>query len=72
MTLPVSAPLDAYVEATNNQHAEALVGLFAEDAVVHDEGHEYRGLEGVRAWRAKSEQGYTYTLEPSHVAASPS
>ena len=67
MTVSVPTPLDAYIEATNNQDAEALVGLFAEDAVVHDEGQEYRGLEGVRAWRAKSEQGYSYTVEPKSV-----
>ena len=67
MTLPVPAPLDSYVEATNTQDAETLVGLFAEDAVVRDEGKEYRGLDGVRAWRAKSEQGYTYTVEPKRV-----
>lgn len=68
MTFRVPAPLDTYVEATNNQDAETLVALFAEDAVVRDEGQEYRGLDGVRAWRAKTEQAYTYTVEPKSVA----
>jgi ketosteroid isomerase-like protein len=67
MTVSVPAPLDAYIEATNNRDAEMLVGLFGEDAVVRDEGQEYRGLEGVHAWRAKSQQSYTYTVEPKSV-----
>lgn len=64
MTIPLPAPLDSYVEAGNDQDAERLMSLFADDAVIHDEGKEFRGLEGVRAWRAKSEQAYTFTIEP--------
>jgi ketosteroid isomerase-like protein len=64
MTIPLPAPLDSYVEASNDQDAERLMSLFADDAVINDEGKEFRGLEGVRAWRAQGEQAYTCTVEP--------
>lgn len=64
MTLTLPSPIDAYVAASNRSDSEALVALFSDDAVVHDEGREYRGVDGVREWRAKSENAYTFTIEP--------
>ena len=68
MTITLTSPLDAYVAASNGDDTDRLAGLFTDDAVIHDEGQEYHGREGVRAWLAKSEKAYTFTMEPQEVA----
>ncbi|MBJ7472379.1 MAG: nuclear transport factor 2 family protein [Solirubrobacteraceae bacterium] len=68
--MPVSLPhpIDAYVAASNSRDAATLASLFAQDAIVHDEGHEYHGPEGVLAWRARVDQAFTVTIEPLTIS----
>jgi len=42
-------PIAGFFEAHNSGRTENLLDLFADDAVVADESHEYRG-EAIRAW----------------------
>lgn len=55
-----------YFELAAAPDTEAYFALFAEDAVVEDEGKEYVGIEAVRAWRTEVPLvQYTITdLEP--------
>jgi hypothetical protein len=43
------APMAGFFQAHNSGRTENLLDLFAADAAVADESHEYRG-EAIRAW----------------------
>ena len=60
-TLPASAA--AYIQATNNHDAGAFIALFADSAVVNDNGREFRGLEAIKAWSAREIIAAEVTLE---------
>ncbi|MEV6712771.1 nuclear transport factor 2 family protein [Lentzea sp. NPDC051208] len=45
--------IERYFELAPSQDTEAYFALFADDAVVEDEGEEHVGIEAVRAWRAE-------------------
>ncbi|MDB4967562.1 MAG: hypothetical protein JWN44_3251 [Myxococcales bacterium] len=49
----VPEPLATYVRATNGGQLEALVGTFADDAVVNDELREYWHKPVIAAWAAR-------------------
>ena len=40
-----------YFERDGDRDSESIVGLFAEDATVIDEGEERHGTAGIRAWQ---------------------
>ncbi|MFY1668690.1 nuclear transport factor 2 family protein [Plantactinospora sp. WMMB334] len=53
MTSTTSTPeiIRRYFEYASRPDAEAYFGLFADDAVVEDEGKVYRGIAEIRRWR---------------------
>ena len=52
-----------YVAHQAARDFDALVELFADDAVVVDEGKTWRGKEQIRAWREGVASVYQYTTE---------
>ncbi len=58
-----------YFERDRDRDIESIVGLFAEDATVIDEGEERRGLTEIRAWQTGAASEYTYTTEITGVEA---
>jgi hypothetical protein len=56
-------PIANYLSADGGDNA-AYSRCFAEDAVVRDEGHIYRGLAAITQWKADSKKKYQYTIEP--------
>ena len=40
-----------YFQADARRDIDAVVALFADDAVVVDEGETWRGIDEIRAWR---------------------
>jgi hypothetical protein len=56
-----------YFELDASRDVEAILSLFLEDAVVHDERREWRGRGEIREWRLgpASKYEYTTTLESS-------
>jgi len=59
--------LDAYFEAKNRKDIEAALIPFADDAVVQDESHTYRGRAAIRAWMEETRAKYDDTAEPTGV-----
>ena len=67
--------IDAYIRAANSRDADRFGSLFSEDAIVHGEGQEYRGI--VATWHRSTSPGGTrdtaiathlpkpYTVEPA-------
>ena len=55
--------ISEYLAASDRGDAEAIVRCFAEDAVVVDEGQEWRGTAPIRRWRATVATAYQYTVQ---------
>jgi hypothetical protein len=52
MSVRLPPPIDLYVRIENSGDIDALLECFAPDATVRDEGHTYKGLPAIRAWKA--------------------
>ncbi len=67
MTIDLPGPIDAYFKGLNAQDFDATLAPFAEDAVVKDEGEEYRGRVAIRAWIEDVARKYGVTVEVETV-----
>ena len=63
--MAISAPdvITRYFAAQSARDFETLLTLFADDAVVVDEGQTRRGATEIRAWRENVAAVYEYTTE---------
>ena len=62
------APVAGYLAAERAKDAAALASCFAEDAVVHDEGKDHRGVDAIRSWKAEADAKYDFVVEPLDAA----
>lgn len=60
-TLPPLA--EAYVLSTNNRNPAGFIGLFADDAVVDDNGRKIHGLDAIKEWSDREIFGAQVTIE---------
>jgi len=67
MSTTLSQPIAAYIQAANAHDTSALLGTLTTDAVVTDEGREYRGHEEIKQWSHRSIQEYQATLDVTEV-----
>ena len=70
--MPSSAPdvIARYFTAQAARDFDTLLTLFADDAVVIDEGRTRRGASEIRAWRENVATAYEYTTELRGVTPS--
>ena len=61
--------ISGYLAASDRGDAEAIVRCFAEDAVVVDEGQEWRGTAAIRRWRETVATAYDYTVQVTGAEA---
>ncbi len=61
-------PIEAYFRAQNAHDIDAMSATFDENAIVNDEGQEYRGLSAIRAWTKEVTHKYHSRVEPQGVA----
>lgn len=54
----------AYFAADSSSDTDAVATMFATDAVVRDENHQYEGIEAIRVWRATARAKYNHVSEP--------
>jgi hypothetical protein len=64
MSPKLPTPVAAYLTAERAKDTDMLVLCFADDALVHDEGRDYRGLDAIRAWKREADAKYQYVMEP--------
>jgi ketosteroid isomerase-like protein len=64
MTPELPRPVAAYLAADRAGDTATLAGYFADDALVFDEEHSYRGLDAIRAWKQDVQAKYRYVMEP--------
>ena len=69
--MAISTPdvITRYFAAQSARDFDTLVSLFADDAVVIDEGQTKRGTNAIRAWRENVASVYEYTTELVGVEA---
>jgi hypothetical protein len=63
----MSAPVAAYVEATNSFDLERLLELFADDALVNDQLRDYWGKVAIREWAERDILGQSLTMDVTTV-----
>ncbi|WP_157802361.1 nuclear transport factor 2 family protein [Diaminobutyricimonas aerilata] len=56
------AAVEGFVDAWQGREADRVEGLFAQHAVVSDQGETHRGRDEIRAWIQKEIDLYTTTL----------
>lgn len=66
MNLP--APIARYFAAQKAWDVEAQTQCFTEDALVHDEDEDHRGLDAIREWKAAVQAKFRYECEPLTAA----
>jgi|SRR5579864_2956366 len=64
MPLDLPKPIVTYLDAVRKGDADLFDLCFANDANVHDENRDYRGLDAIKAWKREAEAKYQYTAEP--------
>lgn len=50
MIKKIEQPIKTYFTSTSDSDKRAFLSIFAEDAVVIDEGQEYKGLTKIMEW----------------------
>lgn len=71
MTLTLPQPIALYITAQNAFQVEELVQQFAEDAVVLDEGHTYKGAKAIADWNHATNEKYHTQMTPVEGHATP-
>ena len=61
--------ISEYLAASDRGDAEAVVRCFAQDAVVVDEGRQWRGTVPIRRWHATVATAYQYTVQVTAAKA---
>jgi len=67
MSIRLPRAIDLYVKAENSGDVEALSECFAPDATVRDEGHTYKGLAAIKAWKAQTKKKYNHSVTPLEI-----
>jgi hypothetical protein len=70
MTLDLPGPVAAYVAADKAKDLELVARCLADDALVHDEERDYRGIDAIKAWKQQADAKYQYVMEPLDASVS--
>jgi hypothetical protein len=60
-------PIAALVAATNAHDTAAFLATFTDDAVLTDDGHDYRGAAAIKEWSDRQYIGKQVTLDVTGV-----
>ena len=62
--LHITKPIADFIKAINEHNTDAFLAVFTEEAVITDEGHEYRGIAAIKEWNDEKNIGAKITLSP--------
>jgi hypothetical protein len=65
MSINLPAPVQGYIDAGNAGDGDALIGRFADDALVNDARREFWGKDAIRAWLDREIIGDKVTMDPT-------
>jgi alkylated DNA nucleotide flippase Atl1 len=69
MSTPLPDVISRYFQLDAARDVDAIVGLFADDATVVDEGATRHGAAAIRNWRTGTASTYTYTTDVTGAEA---
>jgi ketosteroid isomerase-like protein len=67
MPEPAGDVVSRYFDVDASRDVEAILSLFRDDAVVIDEGCEWRGSDEIRRWRLGPVSKYEYTTTVERI-----
>jgi len=70
MSLTLPKAVANYLAAVEAKDTDMLALCFADDALVHDEGRDYRGLDAIRSWVQETQTKYKYVMKPLNASVS--
>ncbi len=70
MSLTLPKTVANYLAAVEAKDADMLALCFADDALVHDEGRDYRGLDAIKSWMQETQTKYKYVMKPLDASVS--
>ena len=56
MTIKLPPIIQKYVAVSNQHDVKSILACFSDDAVVRDEGKEFRGKEMIEGWIVKTRE----------------
>ena len=68
MSTTLPTPIAAYLEAKKDYDTDALLATLSDDAVITDEGTEYRGEAAIRAWNDRASKAVKATYDVADAA----
>jgi len=63
-------PVVNYLAAVKGQDTGMFALCFTDDARVHDEGRDYKGLDAITAWKKETQTKYKYVIDPLDASVS--
>ena len=70
MLAQLPQPVVNYLAAVTAKDTEMFARCFSDDARVHDEGRDYKGLDAITAWMKETQTKYKYVIEPLDASVS--
>ena len=67
MTIKLPRIINDYVDASNAHDVKSVVACFADNALVHDEGKDFRGKKIIEDWITKTIEKYKFQFKPISV-----
>ena len=67
MTIKLPQIIQKYVAASNQHDVKSILACFSDDAVVRDEGKEFRGEEMIEGWVVKTIEKYKFQFKPLSI-----
>src|ERR1700680_3621871 len=56
--------IQEYLDASNAHDVKSILSCFSDDALVHDEGKEFRGKKLIEGWIVKTIEKYKFRFTP--------
>ena len=67
MTIKLPRIINDYVDASNAHDVKSVVACFADNALVHDEGKDFRSKKMIEDWIVKTIEKYKFQLKPVSI-----
>jgi ketosteroid isomerase-like protein len=64
MTIKLPRIINDYVDASNAHDVKSVVACFADNALVHDEGKDFRGKKVIEDWITRTIEKYKFQFKP--------
>ncbi len=67
MNIKLPRIIQEYLDASNVHDVKAILSCFSDEAIVRDEGKDFRGKKMIEDWAAKTIERYKFQFKPLTV-----